>query len=179
MKLHTVVITLMVTILGVSCSPKSENTQSKKEGFTKPIEKNYEEIKWDVLLSEEELAFYINEMELYRADPNYTGATPPPTLPNKKVDRKTVKIPGFPVAVDTVPGEYNKAKTFILVPTAGACIHVPAPPENQTIYVEMDHEVTLDPYTPVYIEGTLYIEEGSNDIAGYFYKIVGDDVYDY
>lgn len=169
MKLQTVVLSIIITLLGVSCTPKEEVVEIK----------NYEEIKWDVLLSETELEFYINEMTLYRADPNYKGSTPPPMAANQKVDKMTVKIPGYPVAVDTVEGVYNKAKTFILVPTAGACIHVPAPPENQTVFVEMDHEVTLDPYTPVYVEGTLYIEEGSNDIAGYFYRIDGDNIYDY
>ena len=49
----------------------------------------------------------------------------------KKLDGKTVKIPGF-----MVPLEDNQklVSQFLLVPSPQACIHVPPPPPNQMVF---------------------------------------------
>jgi hypothetical protein len=51
---------------------------------------------------------------------------------NKKLDGKTVKIPGYIVPLDHIGFGVVE---FMLVPFIGACIHVPPPPPNQLIYV--------------------------------------------
>lgn len=53
----------------------------------------------------------------------------------KKLDGKTVKIPGF-----MVPLEDNQklVSQFLLVPSPQACIHVPPPPPNQMVLIDMD-----------------------------------------
>ena len=43
---------------------------------------------------------------------------------------------------------FEYVKEFLLVPTFGACIHVPPPPPNQVIYVILDK--------PVYFEKLMY-----------------------
>lgn len=140
---------------------------------------NYEEISWDHMLSEGEREFYLEEVARYVEDPKYMGRPLPAPAVNMDLNGKAVKIPGYPVAVDVEEGVLNKAKTFLFVPTAGACIHIPPPPPNQTIYVEMEKSIKIDPYEPIYLEGIMYVEEGDNGIGAYFYKIIGDRVTKY
>jgi hypothetical protein len=45
-----------------------------------------------------------------------------------------VKIAGYMVPLDDGFQEVNE---FLLVPTAGACVHTPAPPGNQIVYATM------------------------------------------
>jgi len=45
-----------------------------------------------------------------------------------------VKIAGYMVPLDDGFQEVNE---FLLVPTAGACVHTPAPPANQIVYAAM------------------------------------------
>ncbi len=178
-KLAIITISVIITFVGGDFTPVFKIHGKDQNNVVLVSREKYEDISWDHLLSDEEFDFYLNEMEQYNTVPGYQGAYPPPMGVNNQLDRKKIRIAGYPVAVDTVAGEYNKAKTFILVPTAGACIHIPPPPENQTIFVEMKKSIILDPYIPVYIEGTIYLEEGNNDIAEFFYRIKGDKMYEY
>lgn len=50
------------------------------------------------------------------------------------LDGKDIKIPGFMVPLED---EQRKVIEFLLVPSAQACIHVPAPPPNQMVFVKM------------------------------------------
>jgi hypothetical protein len=72
----------------------------------------------------------------------------------KKYDGQTVKVPGF-----MVPLEDNQKKVtqFLLVPTPQACIHVPPPPPNQMLLVDVK-EGTDVAYGPIWIHGTLKIK---------------------
>jgi len=45
-----------------------------------------------------------------------------------------VKIAGYMVPLDD---GFQEANEFLLVPTAGACIHTPPPPGNQIVYATM------------------------------------------
>lgn len=80
-----------------------------------------------------------------------TGAIPPSL---KKYDGQLVKVPGF-----MVPLEDNQKKVtqFLLVPTPQACIHVPPPPPNQMLLVEIK-EGTDVAYGPIWIHGTIRIK---------------------
>ena len=55
--------------------------------------------------------------------------------PNPAYDQKVIRIQGFVVPVDR--DAKGNLHTLLLVPYFGACIHVPPPPENQIIYVEL------------------------------------------
>jgi uncharacterized protein len=69
------------------------------------------------------------------------------------LDGKEVRIPGF-----MVPLEDNSkhVKEFLLVPSPQACIHVPPPPPNQMVLIEMteDSEAKVE-FGPIWIYGTL------------------------
>ena len=69
------------------------------------------------------------------------------------LDGKTVRIPGFMVPLE----DNSKAVTeFLLVPSPQACIHVPPPPPNQMVLVEMDPEAKAKvEFGPIWIYGKL------------------------
>lgn len=66
-----------------------------------------------------------------------------------------VRIPGYILPLE-VSG--TKVTEFLLVPSVGACIHVPPPPPNQIIYVktEKNEGYTSDKlYEPVWVTGVI------------------------
>jgi hypothetical protein len=66
---------------------------------------------------------------------------------------QTGKIPGYIVPLE-MDGEMMTQ--FLLVPTAGACVHTPPPPANQIVHVTPKTPVKIvSLYTPVWIEGEL------------------------
>ncbi len=83
---------------------------------------------------------------------DYVTNSIPPSL--KKYDGTLVKVPGF-----MVPLEDNQKKVtqFLLVPTPQACIHVPPPPPNQMLLVDIK-EGTEVAYGPIWVHGTLRIK---------------------
>lgn len=85
-------------------------------------------------------------------DMDYVTGVVPPEL--KKYDGQMVKMPGF-----MVPLEDNQKKVtqFLLVPTPQACIHVPPPPPNQMLLVDIK-EGTDVANGPIWIHGTLRIK---------------------
>ena len=74
----------------------------------------------------------------------------------KELDGADILIPGY-----ALPLEYEGAQVveFLLVPYAGACIHVPPPPPNQIIRVRTRQGFALDHlFTPVWVSGVLTVE---------------------
>ena len=92
----------------------------------------------------------------------------------RKLMGKPIKIPGFAVPLEGDDG-FEYVKEFLLVPTFGACIHVPPPPPNQVIHVILDK--------PVYFEKLMYAVwvSGIVEIGEYFIegsKDFGKETYD-
>ncbi|WP_234990252.1 DUF3299 domain-containing protein [Roseivivax lentus] len=89
-------------------------------------------------------------------------------------DGKIVRIPGFVVPLDYAG---SGVTTFILVPYAGACIHVPPPPANQLVLV-----TTEEPYESgglfeaVSVTGRLGITTVSTELAEVGYSLVADKI---
>ena len=86
---------------------------------------------------------------------------------------KSVKIPGFAVPLEGDDG-FDRIKEFLLVPTYGACIHVPPPPPNQVIHVILRESVHFEKLMyAVWITGILeigeYFIEGSSDSGQQIY----------
>ena len=81
-----------------------------------------------------------------------------------KFDGQAVKLAGF-----VVPLEFNDEQViteFFFVPFFGACVHVPAPPPNQIIYVRNANGFKLDAlYNPIWVSGILSASLIENDIA--------------
>jgi uncharacterized protein len=75
----------------------------------------------------------------------------------KKLNGQKVRIPGYIVPLED---EQAQVSEFLLVPFAGACIHVPPPPANQMVWVKMENGKTLAfTWDPVWIEGEFSMTE--------------------
>ncbi len=88
---------------------------------------------------------------------------------------KKIRIPGF-----VVPLEFDDQQVvteFFLVPYYGACIHLPPPPPNQIILMQSKKGVYMETiYDPYWIEGTLYTDIKTNELATSAYRMVVDKV---
>lgn len=106
--------------------------------------------------------------ELYELDLD-TGE-PSPLLAG--LDGQPVKIPGFMVPLDDSAASVSE---FLLVPYAGACIHVPPPPPNQIVHVTMVDGESSDVYwwDPIWIYGDLEIENVEHAYGQASYRLGG------
>ena len=98
---------------------------------------------------------------------NYKTGEMPESI--RKLMGKPIKIPGFAVPLEGDDG-FEYVKEFLLVPTFGACIHVPPPPPNQVIYVILDKPVYFEKLMyAVWVSGIVeigeYFIEGSSDFG--------------
>lgn len=82
----------------------------------------------------------------------------PPQL--KNIQGKMVRIPGYVVPLlGDFGGDFETLQEFLLVPVYGMCIHVPPPPPNQVIYVQMQQPVEVEKlFDAVWVTGELRIE---------------------
>lgn len=91
---------------------------------------------------------------------------------------KQVRLPGF-----VVPLEYDdeqRVTEFFLVPYFGACIHVPAPPPNQIIYVTIPEGLNLKSiYEPYVVEGDMLIAMTANELGISAYSINAKNIEPY
>lgn len=94
------------------------------------------------------------------------------------LDGKIVKIPGFVVPVE---GNDKETTGFLLVPYYGACIHVPPPPANQTIYVVTEAGKGTKPglFDVIWVSGTMSVQRIENDIAEAGYTLYATDIQPY
>ncbi|WP_420550936.1 DUF3299 domain-containing protein [Litorivicinus lipolyticus] len=96
---------------------------------------------------------------------------------NEGMQGKAIGIGGFMVPIDV---EGQQVLTFLLVPEAGQCVHVPAPPINQTVLVDASLNPVLlrDLYQPIWVNGDIRVSRGDTDLAEYGYLLVDPRVYD-
>lgn len=90
---------------------------------------------------------------------------------------KSIRIAGYitPVEID---GEFVTG--FLLVPYLGACVHVPAPPGNQIVYVSEVKKLKLeDIYDPVWVTGKLQANPLTTIYAEVGYRIEGAKIQPY
>ena len=87
-----------------------------------------------------------------------------------ELDGQHVRLPGFVVPIET--NEDGDLVEFFLVPYFGACIHLPPPPANQIIYGRLDEPMEMiDIWDAFWMEGTLNIEDVSNETAASAYTM--------
>ena len=82
---------------------------------------------------------------------------------NEDLIGETVRIPGF-----VVPLEFRdlKAVEFLLVPTAGACIHTPPPPANQIVHVRYPEGIEVKTlYDAVWVSGQIAAEQSVQTVS--------------
>lgn len=93
----------------------------------------------------------------------------------ESLDGKRVKLPGFVVPIE---GDGKKLTEFLLVPYYGACIHVPPPPANQTVYVKVpkgDAKIR-EAFDTVWVSGVLSTKSFDSDLATAGYQIEAEEV---
>lgn len=91
---------------------------------------------------------------------------------------KRVSIPGFMVPLED---DLDHVSEFLLVPYAGACIHVPPPPPNQIVYVKMNTktQVQVTFTDPILVTGTLQISTVQSPYGAVSYDLSGESVTPY
>jgi len=92
---------------------------------------------------------------------------------NPKWDNQKIRLPGFVSPLD-INQEKGDVGDFLLVPYFGACIHVPPPPMNQTVFVKpnIDKSISIEEiFQPVWVTGTLRAEAAATGLAQAGYQI--------
>lgn len=86
------------------------------------------------------------------------------------LDGEQVILPGFVVPVES---DSEETTGFLLVPYYGACVHVPPPPANQTVYVKAEPGQGTRPklFDVVSVTGTLRVERVENELAAAGYTL--------
>ncbi len=149
---------------------------------------NVKEIEWDALIPEDwrpdVLMDRYNVDELSDDDPRAQQLfeklkalwKEAPVVP--ALDGQQVKLPGFVVPLEM---DVTKIDQFLLVPYYGACIHVPPPPANQTVYVVTDEGKAFEGqlFDAVWVTGTMRVERLSSDLAEAGYRLEDASVVPY
>lgn len=96
----------------------------------------------------------------------------------KALDKQVVRVPGFIVPLEDSATE---ATEFLLVPYQGACIHVPPPPPNQIVHVQMakGKKIKFTMWDPYWIEGRLRIETVESPYGEVSFSLEGVKQEDY
>ena len=81
-----------------------------------------------------------------------------------EVDGAAIRIPAFIVPLEF--DDEQRVTQFFMVPFFGACIHLPPPPPNQTIYVSYPQGFTLESLVDAYwVSGILKTSLVENELA--------------
>jgi len=97
----------------------------------------------------------------------------------KTLDTQRLKLPGY-----MIPIKFNDSSVseFLLVPYVGACVHTPAPPANQIVYVSLKQPLlTEDLWAPVWVSGIMKAQMSMTQYAtaGYHITEALTEIYDY
>ena len=90
---------------------------------------------------------------------------------NVDLDAESIQLAGF---VAPLSYEGDRITEFLLVPYFGACIHVPAPPVNQTVMVSLPEGESLsleESWGAVWVAGELAATSVDTDLATAGYSI--------
>lgn len=175
--------TLFVGLLSLSSQSLAEDTKNTKEITSKEQPK---ELGWSNLIPEgydtqslikrfeadlvklDELPDGSPEgLEIIQRIQNAVDMIPS----NSELDNQWIKLPGFIAPLDSDQGKITR---FLLVPYFGACIHVPPPPVNQTVLVELEpgQGIKLDEADyPFMVTGKLNVLKTTTNIGSAGYRI--------
>ena len=98
--------------------------------------------------------------------------------PARALDNQLVSIPGFMVPLED---DADQVTEFLLVPFAGACIHVPPPPPNQMVYVKLQHnqKAKMSFAEPIMVTGHLHVATVDSPYGDVSFSMDGDTVRPY
>ncbi|MCB1735902.1 MAG: DUF3299 domain-containing protein [Gammaproteobacteria bacterium] len=192
--MHRNLILALIPLL-VACeggTPPSTAPESRTHSLSTDelVAEGYREIDWDDLIPEdyqpEKLFAKYDEQiaDLPDDDPraDQIMAEVQKLLDNAPVrddlDGERVKLPGFVVPLE---GDAQRTTDFLLVPYYGACVHVPPPPANQTVFVAApgNKGKGLNMFDVIWVSGTLRAERFDAQIAQTGYRIDADNITPY
>lgn len=164
----------MLGLLIVGCGEQGDKASGRDSG--EPAE----ELTWDDLLpadwQPEKLLEDFNVEDVADEDPRAAELMEKlqalwqqaPVVP--ELDGRRVRLPGFVVPVNL---QADRIDAFLLVPYFGACIHVPPPPANQTVYVRTpeDRPYIGALFDTVWVEGTMRVGTFDSDLGNAGYRI--------
>lgn len=128
------------------------------------------EITWEELIPEGWVPPATEIDHFFDAPPPAASVADTPVV--VEMDQVRVRLPGYLVPLDVEDGNL---RTFLMVPYFGACIHVPPPPPNQVVYVEMPEAVSLeDPYGAHWVTGVMTTQASSTSMAEASYSMRGE-----
>jgi uncharacterized protein len=111
---------------------------------------------------------------------HFFDAVPPPELSPADVpvvdalNDQRVTLPGYIVPLD-IDGQ--TLRSFLMVPYFGACIHVPPPPPNQIVFVELEQPISVDdPYGAHWVTGVMSTRQAETDLAATSYSMRGESL---
>ncbi len=98
--------------------------------------------------------------------------------PARDLNNKIVSVPGFMVPLED---DADQVTEFLLVPFAGACIHVPPPPPNQMIYVKLrrNQKAKMSFTDPIVVVGQLHVATVQSPYGDVSFNLDGDTVRPY
>ena len=107
------------------------------------------------------------------SDPDFLMAVEKAGLATvKELNGINIRLTGFMVPLDVDFGEADTVTEFVLVPSAGMCMHVPPPPPNQMLMVRFDKPVRIrHMYQPIGINGIVSIDEPNDEAFGSIYNV--------
>lgn len=94
------------------------------------------------------------------------------------INNAAIRLPAYIVPLEF--DDTQRVTQFFLVPFFGACIHLPPPPPNQTIFVNYPQGFTLESlYDPYWVSGVIKTSLVENDmaIAAYSMEVHALDIY--
>lgn len=113
-------------------------------------------------------------------DPNFLLAVEKAGLATvNELDGSSIRLTGFMVPLDVDYGEAETVSEFVLVPSAGMCMHVPPPPPNQMLLVKLKKPVKIrHMYQPIGVSGIVSIKPPAEEAFGSVYVVEGDIIED-
>lgn len=101
-----------------------------------------------------------------------------PHSPAQALNNQTVSVPGFMVPLED---DADQVTEFLLVPYAGACIHVPPPPPNQMIYVKIrkNGKARMSFTEPIQVVGQLHVTTVQSPYGDVSFNMDADSVRPY
>ncbi|HND84664.1 MAG TPA: DUF3299 domain-containing protein [Pseudobdellovibrionaceae bacterium] len=95
----------------------------------------------------------------------------------KNLDGKFVRLPGFMIPFED---NLNQVTEFLLVPTPGACIHVPPPPPNQMVYVKLKKDEAVTGISdPIWVYGIIRLKNKTSVFGNASFEMEGTRIEPY
>ncbi|XBQ15070.1 MAG: DUF3299 domain-containing protein [Oceanicaulis sp.] len=145
-----------------------------------------ETVSWRDLIPDEDLET-IQALDEGRADPSMLGRFLNQSPVEGQIgtfnvvedlDGLVVRMPGYILPLNYA--QRGEAREFLLLPYHGACIHSPAPPPNQVVYLRSPEPIRFDSlWEPVWVEGRIEIERVDTDLAASAYAMTARSVSPY